>query len=139
LLAVYLKIDTFRGTSRFSTWLHRITLNAFLMHERSCKRKQLLFVPDDILDVFMEAANGRETDSLPSLQLQRKELVENLARLVSELPGSFREIILLRDQQGLSIWEVSRCLGLSISAVKSRHHRARKMLKTRIERDFFKK
>jgi RNA polymerase sigma-70 factor (ECF subfamily) len=137
LLTVYLKINSFRGTSSFSTWLYRITLNAFLMHERRQKRNRVFFVQDEILDACMEAAPPRETDSLPCSRLQVKEFAEKLASVLSELPGSYRDVLLLRDREDRSIREVSACLGLSIPAVKSRHHRARRLLRARLDHDFF--
>lgn len=134
MMTLYLKLNTFEGKSSLSTWIYRITLNAFLMHERKQKRQQLFFIEDEPFETHMEtySLNG-EAESFAYSQTVNNEFHVTLARAVSELPKGYREVFLLRNQDELPIKEVSRRLGISVPAVKSRNRRARQFLRSRLE------
>jgi len=110
LLLVSRKIGDLRELERFASWLFRIV-------KRECnrlKRGQRLLtgqvVPECILPIaYPEPAEWRQ----------------DIAAALESLPGHYREIILLRDLEGLTIEEMAGQLGLSREAVKSRLHRAR--------------
>jgi RNA polymerase sigma-70 factor (ECF subfamily) len=133
MMTLYLKLDTFEGKSTLSTWIYRIALNAFLMHERKQKRQQLFFMDDEPLDSFQERSIlESETDSCAYSHLASNEFQVTLAKAVSELPKGYREVFLMRNHDDLPIKEVSRRLGISVPAVKSRNRRARQFLQSRL-------
>ena len=69
----------------------------------------------------------------PALQ---RELRRELTAALDALPGDFRAIVMLRDVEGLSPSTISQITGLSVAAVKTRTHRARLMLRKRLEEYF---
>lgn len=136
LTSLFLKINTFQGRSTLSTWIYRITMNAYLMHERKQKRNRLFFVDDG----FQDAASGdgrlaQRADSSPFSAMIRSELRTRIDRALSELPPGYRQVFLYLKEEDMSLREVSKRMGLSVPAVKSRQHRAREFLKTRLAQD----
>jgi RNA polymerase sigma-70 factor, ECF subfamily len=120
-------IDTFRGESKFSTWLVSIAVNAARMRVR--KEHKRLFEPlDDYRDdekgeyVPRDFSDWRE---IPSDALEREDVRAILAKALASLPQQFREVIVLRDVQQLSIAETAKALGIREGAVKTRLLRAR--------------
>jgi RNA polymerase sigma-70 factor (ECF subfamily) len=132
----FLNLDTFRGDSRFSTWLSRIAINQSLMKLRTRRRRELSFDCPSTAEgtpFCPEVADGRPT---PEQCYSQKELQRILASAMGELPMTLREVLYLRDVEEHSTGETARMLGLSISAVKSRAHRGRQMLRQTIDRVF---
>jgi RNA polymerase sigma-70 factor (ECF subfamily) len=132
LLQVVRKLDTFRGESAFSTWLHRITVNAALAHRRKRANRQKHQVSDP-LDYFLEnghhAAPVRPWSVQPDQQALDQETHELIERAITELPEIYRDVYVLADVEGLPNAEISEILGLSLPAVKSRLHRARLLMR----------
>jgi RNA polymerase sigma-70 factor (ECF subfamily) len=129
ILRAYRKLGSFRGDSKFSTWLIAITLNEARTRLREEKRAQL-----DSLD-SSDAQDGNYTPAtltdwreLPSEALEREEIRGLLRQAVAELPVAFREVVTLRDMEELSVNETAEALGISVSLVKVRLHRARLLL-----------
>ncbi len=139
LLQVVRKIDQFRGESAFPTWLHRVTVNAALAHRRKRASREEKRVRDP-LDSFLEDGhhagpvhNWSVAPDQAALDQETKELIE---RAVSELPDMYRDVYVLADVEGLPNAEIADMLGLSVSAVKSRLHRARLMMRSSLAPHF---
>jgi RNA polymerase sigma-70 factor (ECF subfamily) len=126
LVQVVRKLDTFRGESELSTWLHRITVNAALALRRRRSRlsEQHLEISLDYLPQQTDTAGGP-----PEEKALRGELLQQLEAAIARLPEKYRDTIVLADVEGLPNSEVGELLGLSLPAVKSRLHRARLMLR----------
>jgi len=136
LTALFLKISTFQGRSSLSTWIYRITVNAYLMHERKQKRKRLFFIDDTLQDLVVESCDSQiQTDSSPLSNIHRTELRSKLNQALADLPSGYRQVFLSLKGEELSLKEVSRQMGISVPAVKSRQHRARVFLKARLSSD----
>jgi RNA polymerase sigma-70 factor (ECF subfamily) len=134
MMTLYLKLDTFEGKSALSTWIYRITLNAFLMHERKQRRHQLYFTEDvSYEDYSGTPALDKEAETSAYSHMVNNEIQATLSSAVSELPKGYLEVFLMRNKEELPIKEVSRRLGISVPAVKSRNRRARQFLKSRLE------
>lgn len=133
-LAAYRGLESFRGTSRFSTWLYRIATNAALMHRRHQSRRRTEPL-DDYLPRFDEhgqhAAEPAElvTASRADEVLDRKRLAERACEGLERLPDIYREAFVLRDLEELPTDEVAELLGIDSAAVRQRVHRARLMLR----------
>jgi RNA polymerase sigma-70 factor (ECF subfamily) len=133
-LAAYRGLASFRGASRFSTWLYRITTNAALMHRRARKRR-----PTEPLEEFLPRfdENGQHGPEAAELLLARRadeildgKLLAAKARAALErLPDLYREAFVLRDLEELDTSEVAELLGVDPGTVRQRVHRARLMLR----------
>ncbi len=138
LLSAFRSIDRFKGDSKLSTWLHRVVVNAALMRLRSQKRRRERAI-DDLLPVFNE--RGHHTSrprpfSPPSDDvLLREETRAKVRAYIDELPEDYREVLLLRDIEGLDTAETAAVLEVTTGAVKTRLHRARLALRTLLEAD----
>lgn len=121
---VFLSLQEFRGASRFSTWLYRITVNHCLNHLRDRARQHQTLVatgPKDLIEAS-PASN-------PQWTLEQKERWALVQAKLQALSPEHRTIILLRDIEGLSYEEIAEVLQLEGGTVKSRLHRARMELK----------
>jgi RNA polymerase sigma-70 factor (ECF subfamily) len=119
-LRVYRSLRSFRGDSRFETWLHRIVANTALNHMRTKTRfGDLTDEPDRIVRI----AESTSTDVVDVPQ--REELSEALSRL----PHAQRVAVVLKDVYGFSAAEIAERLGTTEGAVKLRLHRGRKNLR----------
>jgi RNA polymerase sigma-70 factor (ECF subfamily) len=133
-LQVYRHLASFRGESRFSTWLYRIASNAALMHRRACARR-----PAESLDLFLPRfdAEGRHAATPAELQvasradelLDRQVLARKAREVIARLPDLYREAFVLRDLEELSTADVAQALGIEPATVRQRVHRARLMLR----------
>lgn len=133
ILRAYRKLASFRGDAKFSTWLTAITLNEARTRLRAEKRAQF----DSIDDKSSEAGDytpAALTDwrEVPSEALERKEIRSLMQQAVSELPDAFRQVVILRDMEEMSVNETAEALGISIALVKVRLHRARLLLQKRL-------
>ena len=127
-LKAYRSLNDFRQDSRFSVWLYRIVSNLCLDQLRRRKRQaeQSLTVEDE---------SGEETELdvpdesfSPGALLERKLTREAVRRGLDALPPEHRQILLLRELEGMSYEEIGRALSLEPGTAKSRIFRARKRL-----------
>lgn len=127
VLKAFLALPRFRGESKFSTWLIQITINEARLKLRKDRRHLYESVDehqtDEKGDYFpKDYADWRE---IPSEALHQKELREALKRALNSLPPKYREVLILRDVQRLSIQETAQVLGIAEGCVKTRLLRAR--------------
>ncbi|HXE91677.1 MAG TPA: sigma-70 family RNA polymerase sigma factor [Terriglobales bacterium] len=125
-LKAFRHLKEFRGESRFHTWLVRIAINEARMRYRK-DRRHLYDSLDETADDEQEAPHQRLADwrEVPSQALERTEVREAVARAIEQLPETYREVLLLRDAQQLSIAETAEVLGVTPATVKIRLFRAR--------------
>jgi len=130
MLTLYRKLERFEGKASLATWLYRIATNAFLMHERRKRRDRLTFTERELYEreagTFMWYAH-EGTDGFT--HVYERELQDAVSEAMETLPQPYRQILLLRRRDGLSLKEVSRLEKITVSSVKSRQYRAKQMLK----------
>lgn len=123
--------DSYRGECSVASWVIRIARNtAFdLLRKRSSRQSDSLTVEGEDGDTSERdiPVSGGEDDPVSSYE--RKERISAVREAISSLGGEHRDIILLRDMEGLSYTEIARLLGIEEGTVKSRLHRARSSLK----------
>jgi RNA polymerase sigma-70 factor, ECF subfamily len=122
-------LANFRGESKFSTWLISITLNEArrrLRRQNTIRMESLDEPPEEGGKV--SPALLRDWREIPSESLERREVRELLQKAIEELSPIYREVLVLRDIEELSVEETAGALAISISSVKVRLHRARIML-----------
>ena len=127
VLKAFSNLRRFRGESKFSTWLIQIALNEARMRLRKERRTlhESLEQPlreDEGDYVPRDFADWRE---IPLEALQRKELRDALARAIASLAPKYREVLILRDVEHLSITDTATVLGITEVSVKTRLLRAR--------------
>jgi RNA polymerase sigma-70 factor (ECF subfamily) len=130
------KIDTFRGESAFGSWLYRIVANAAYQKLRGRQSRSRDLSLDEVLPSFDE--RGRHVGPMADWSARvddqsiQTELRMALTSAINELPAVSRTVLVLRDVEGLSNLEIAEGLGLSVTVVKSRVHRARLFLRTQL-------
>ena len=127
VLKAFNALPNFRFEAKFSTWIIQIAINESRMKLRKDRRHLYESIEaqrdDDEGDYRpRDLADWRE---IPSEELQRKELREALKRAIAALAPKYREVLILRDVQHVSIAETAKILGITEASVKTRLLRAR--------------
>ena len=127
------KIDLYRGDSTFRSWIYRIVSNASCQKRRTSATRQAHISLDDVLPPFHEDAQHAEPivdwSQVVDDPARRTALRLALMAAIGDLPGDYHTAFLLHDVEGLSNAEVADALGVSVTAVKARVHRARLFLR----------
>jgi len=130
MINAFRHLKSFRGESKFSTWLVTIAMNEARQRLRKAKA-----APVDSLDEGKEDREGDFTPAvltdwreIPSEALEKKEMRQILRQAVDQLPPIYREVLVLRDLEELNQEETASALGIKVPLVKVRLHRARMML-----------
>ena len=121
-LAALRKLHTFRGDSAFTTWLHRVAVNACYDSLRRKRRRPLL-------QIVRGEDDDRPEPSLPSPDHADQVVFSvDVARALMEVPEEFRVVLVLADVQDLPYDEIARVLEIPVGTVKSRVFRGRAAL-----------
>lgn len=121
MLAAFKNLPGFRGQAALSTWLYQIARSFCIKERRGARAHASL---DD-------AEPADQAPPLPD-QLHARQLGEALATAIRALPHDQREVLVLRDVEGLSAQEAADIVGIEVGALKSRLHRARTALRERL-------
>ncbi len=131
----YVHLDQLADGEKFRAWLLRIAVNEARMRRRKDRPQLYESLQDD-------SAADEETDvrpkqfadwrDLPSEALDKEELRTAVRHAITALPEKYRGVLLLADAQSLSYEEIASALGISVSSVKTRLHRARMKLQEQL-------
>jgi RNA polymerase sigma factor (sigma-70 family) len=135
---VYQSIHSFKGESKLSTWLYRITISKAMDHERRKKRKKRFAIVRSLFGEDNEQVVDTPEFNHPGVLLDRKEKAAILFRAMKGLPDNQRIAFLLNKVEGLSYQEISDVMETSVSAVESLLHRAKANLR-KVLKDFYDK
>lgn len=124
LLAMAKGVRDFRGASSISTWLYSIA-RSFCIKKRRCSKFAPKVERSLDTDAAPEAAQLADSGQSPDEALAGKQVRHALEEAIAALKPMYREVLLMRDAEGLSAPEVAEVLGVSVQAVKTRLHRAR--------------
>ena len=122
------KLDTFAGRSGFFTWIYRIAYNRWVSSHR--RRRPSLSV-EDLRD--NDGFEPSEEIDTPWEQMERAERVEVVRKALHQLPAEHRSILLLREMENRSYEEIAVALDMPLGTVRSRIHRARLLLKQKLQ------
>lgn len=125
-------LEGFRGDARFSTWLTRIAVNEATGRLRGRKPTTGLEVLDTAASAEIIAFPFVKSDPDPEAEMSRSEIRDLLKQTVDTLPPAFRAVFVLRDVEELSIEETAEQLSIKPETVKTRLHRARKLMREAI-------
>jgi RNA polymerase sigma factor (sigma-70 family) len=115
-------LSTFRGDSAFSSWLHRLAVNTMLENVRSDSRRETRVLAMD------------DTSRLPgAARSSGIELKMDMDEAIASLPRGARLAFVLHDVEGYQHQEIARQLSVSVGTVKAQLHRARRLLRERLE------
>jgi RNA polymerase sigma-70 factor, ECF subfamily len=121
-LAALRKLTTFRGDSAFTTWLHRVAVNACYDSLRRKRRRPLL-------QIVRDEDDERPEPSLPAPDhADQVVLSVDVAKAMMEVPKEFRVVLVMADVQDLPYEEIARVLEIPVGTVKSRVFRGRAAL-----------
>ncbi|MES2462512.1 MAG: sigma-70 family RNA polymerase sigma factor [Armatimonadota bacterium] len=128
--------DNYRRDLPFENWLFRIISNLFVddLRRRPKARIQSLDAPvgNDATsesNAFLEIPDTREN---PERVVLHEELDEQIQKALASLPQDFRKTVILADIEGMSYEEISEAMHCSLGTVRSRLHRGRKLLRTKL-------
>lgn len=129
------KLGTFRNKSKFSTWLYSLTKNTSLMYLRKNRKYQsdrsLLYdISDESESNYVIPAE--DWRFIPDQLYAQEKRRESVNAAMEEIPEIYRTVLRLKDMEGHTNCEISKMLGMSLSAVKSRVHRARIQIKDKL-------
>lgn len=128
LLAAFRGMRDFRGDARLSTWLYQVARSYCSKSRRRGVDEPAAHEQLDAPEVKGVAAE----ETGPELQAHAAEVGRALQAAIAALPAASREVVVLRDVEGLSAEEAAQVLGIEVGALKSRLHRARMELRTRL-------
>jgi RNA polymerase sigma-70 factor (ECF subfamily) len=135
---VFKSIDRFRGDAKLGTWIYRVAVNLCKNRTKYLSRRHAS--AEDELEPHAERAPLGQAKGVTSSELASPDqIVEGyqieaiVKRSIAELDVEFREVLVLRDVEDLAYEEIVEITSLPIGTVKSRLHRARAMLKEKVE------
>lgn len=136
-LAAYRALPGFRGQSRFRTWLYTIAINQARAFLTARGKNTLLSLDDTPVQDDAEAGTFALPDTLkhhdtPESLLASKQVAHALAVALQELDDQYREVIMLRELDGLSYQDIGEMLGIPPGTVRSRLFRARERVAERL-------
>ena len=119
---VFRSLKDFRGQSKFSTWLHRVTVNVVLMHRRSAKSRPVYAeeAPQDTTADHHEVAPDEDAD--------RRERMRAFSRLLARLADKKRVVFVLHELEGVPPTEIAKIVGCPVLTVRTRLFYARREL-----------
>jgi RNA polymerase sigma-70 factor (ECF subfamily) len=137
-LRVHRRLETYRREAKFSTWLYGIATNAALMLRRSRRSRPIERPLADYLPTFDETGTYARLDidyscaARADAVVEHRELARAALEFVADLPELYRAPFVLRDLEELDTEETAAVLGVDVTVVRQRVHRARLMLRARL-------
>ncbi|RPI13559.1 MAG: RNA polymerase sigma factor [Ignavibacteriae bacterium] len=119
------KLDTFRGDSQFSTWLHSIAVNEFLMYKRTQKRFLQRVVQTDNINQYDISTERHEYHFNTNIDIENA---------ISTLPEQAKIVFILHDVHGYQHKEIAEIADIEIGTSKAHLHRARKLLREELSK-----
>ena len=127
-------LNQYHGDAEFSTWLARIVANQCLMLMRVRRRARFVYIDEPVSGQKTVPFQLPSGDPDPEGELAYSQLTEVLRSEVGRIPRLMRNVMVLRDIEGLPMSDVAGQLGITVSAAKSRLVRARTELRSRMSK-----
>ncbi|MCA8910549.1 MAG: sigma-70 family RNA polymerase sigma factor [Planctomycetes bacterium] len=132
-IQAYRAIDTYEDRARFSTWMYRIAMNlitSHYRHERAQKRGGSKKETSLQIEGMPEPGADQRT---PDDQVAAEDIGVQVRGAIDELEEEYRDVVVMRDLQGLSYEEIAETLDIAPGTVRSRLHRGREKLKEKLK------
>lgn len=130
----FTRLDGFKGEANLATWLSRIVLNEALGRLR--RRLPTVELSDAAAGLGDGEAGLVQAEPSPEQAMARLEIRRAIEKAVDALPAPFRSVFMLRAIEQLSVEETASCLGIPGATVKTRFHRAQKLLRLALADQF---
>jgi RNA polymerase sigma-70 factor (ECF subfamily) len=133
-MRAFTNLAGFRGDSALATWLSRIVINEALGRLRKRRRAVMVPLPEEgsgAGQVIPFPLNAGSDD--PERNMAQRQILDFVERATDSLPATFRTVFVARAIEGLSVEETAELLGIKPETVKTRLHRARKLLRERLD------
>ncbi|TAL18215.1 sigma-70 family RNA polymerase sigma factor [bacterium] len=128
-LSAFKNLNSFKGNSSFYTWVYRIATNHAFMHFRKHRPETSIEELPLPSHEELKKRHIRDWDMDPADAAQKEEVRAIMEKAIAKLPEGYREVVLMRDMEGLSTAETAEIMGINEGAVKTRLHRARIFLR----------
>lgn len=133
-IQIYQSVSSFKGESKFSTWLYRITLSKALDHEKKKKRKKRFGFAQSLFGADRgEQAHPVEFNH-PGVQMEKKERANELFNALKQIPDKQRIAFTLHKLEGQSYQEVAEIMNTTLYAVESLMSRAKANLRKELKK-----
>lgn len=132
-LRAFANLGGFQGEASLSTWLSRIALNAALMRLRAQKRMKRAAPAPELAKAEIIPFPHASSIADPERVMAQRQLLHLVEEATDALPETFRLVFVARVIEGLSVEETTALLELAPATVKTRLHRARKLIRMRLE------
>jgi RNA polymerase sigma-70 factor, ECF subfamily len=132
-LRAFKGIPAFKADAKFFTWLYRIAVNVTLRARERKNRFTFYSLEQKTDEGNKTITSALMSNTLPSDDIERKELQKTVQKAITELPEDQKTVVVLYRYHNLSYEEVADVLDVTVPAVKSRLHRARKNLKDKLQ------
>jgi RNA polymerase sigma-70 factor (ECF subfamily) len=129
-ISAFQKLRTFRGRSAFYSWLFRIAMNSAVSRQRRRAR-----IPVSIEAVRNQSGiepTDPHVETQPGFSIETSERQQAVRAALADLPEEFRTVLVLKEMEELKYEEIAEIVGIPIGTVRSRIHRARAELRTRL-------
>jgi RNA polymerase sigma-70 factor (ECF subfamily) len=126
---VYKSLKDFRGQSKFTTWLHRVTVNVVLMHRRAA-RSRPVFADEPLADAAL-----RSGDIPPDEDFERRERMRAFGRLLERLAQKKRIVFVLHELEGVPPGEIATIVGAPVLTVRTRLFYARREIEAMLREE----
>ncbi len=137
LLRGFTRLETFRGDSRFGSWLYMVASNCIRMHLRKKKRRAAIRLQDCLQETELTSRNSLEIPKkLPDQVAMENQMFLGIEQAMSQLPPQYGNILRLWVEDGMDLKDIHDECGLSIAAIKSRLHRARKKVRDTLDAEY---
>ncbi|MFN8250348.1 MAG: RNA polymerase sigma factor [Ferruginibacter sp.] len=137
-IQVYQSVSSFKGESKFSTWLYRITVTKSLDHLKRKKTKKRFAFVQRLFGNSNEESLHPEDFNHPGVLMEQKEKAATLFKALEQLPENQRIVFTLHKLEGLKHQEIGDVMQISVTAVESLIARAKANLR-RILKDYYNK
>jgi RNA polymerase sigma-70 factor (ECF subfamily) len=127
-LSAYRNLSKFRGEAKFSSWIYRIALNVCNTRLRSRQKTSVSLEEQREMTGFELAAEDRELGS----EIQQEQIARHVRRALQGLPAEMRQVIIMKEYEGLKFAEIAEVLGVPLSTVKTRMYTGLSELRKRL-------
>ena len=128
-LSAYRNLPKFRGEAKFSSWIYRIALNICNTKLRS-RSKIAISIDEQRETTGFELADGSQD---LSSSIQQEQVARHVRRALQGLPAEMRQVIIMKEYEGLKFSEIAEILGIPLSTVKTRMYTGLSELRKRLE------
>jgi RNA polymerase sigma-70 factor (ECF subfamily) len=128
-LSAYRNLSKFRGEAKFSSWIYRIALNICNTKLRSRMKSTVSLEEQREMTGFELAAEAEELGS----DIQQQQIARHVRRALQGLPAEMRQVIIMKEYEGLKFAEIAEILGVPLSTVKTRMYTGLSELRKRLE------